>query len=161
MGGVGGLNKILYVRFITVQNARSEYNTERKCVSCCFPCISARTEQPEIQLLPSESLCTLLHSTSKALQDSERKTLRHPMHLWGEHSVLWFIARTQQKQNTNQNENDRNQEPCNRKKKLPQSKAVQTVIHTPAAATVRHNQKMIRTGERQEQFLSTPLTPSQ
>ena len=26
MGGVGGLNKILYVRFITVQNTRSEYN---------------------------------------------------------------------------------------------------------------------------------------
>ena len=68
--------------------------------------------------LQPESLCTLLHSTSKALQDSERKTLRHPMHLWREHSVLWFIARTQQKQNTNQNENDRNQEPCSRKKKF-------------------------------------------
>ena len=107
--------------------------------------------------LQLESLCTLLHSTSKALQDSERKTLRHPMHLWGEH----IIARTQQKQNTNQNENDRNQEPCSRNFFLPQSKAVQTVIHTPAAATVRRNQKMIRTGERQEQFLSTPLTPSQ
>ena len=112
--------------------------------------------------LQPESLCTLLHSTSKALQDSERKTLRHPMHLWGEHSVLWFIARTQQKQNTNQNKKRSQSRAVQQKtKKLPQSKAVQTVIHTPAAATVRHNQKMIRTGERQEQFLSTPLTPSQ
>ena len=106
--------------------------------------------------LQPESLCTLLHSTSKALQDSERKTLRHPMHLWGEHSVLWFIARTQQKQNTNQNENDRNQEPCSRKKKLPQSKAVQTVIHTPAAATVRHNQKSYEQESAKNNFYLPP-----
>ena len=41
--------------------------------------------------LQPESLCTLLHSTSKALQDSERKTLRHPMHLWGEHVVVVVV----------------------------------------------------------------------
>ena len=120
MGGVGGLNKIMYVRFITVQNTRSEYNTERKCVQyrVAFPAsVHAPNSLKYSCCLQPESLCTLLHSTSKALQDSERKTLRHPMHLWGEHSVLWFIARTQQKkQNTNQNENDRNQEPCSRKK---------------------------------------------